>query len=83
MEEEVEGKETSGSREVPADRRTALLLVSAFVVSICAITYELLIGAAGAYLLGNSVIQFSLTIGVFLAAMGLGAFLSQWIEHRL
>ena len=44
---------------------------------------ELLVGAVASYLLGNSVQQFSLTIGVFLASMGIGAYLSQWIESRL
>ncbi len=68
-------------RDTP--RRLAWLLVSIFVISACAISYELLVGAVASYLLGNSVQQFSLTIGVFLAAMGIGAYQPQWLEVRL
>lgn len=64
-------------------RRHGWLLVSIFIISACAISYELLVGAVASYLLGNSVQQFSLTIGVFLASMGIGAFISQWIERQL
>lgn len=39
-----------------------------------AIVYELLIGTLSTYLHGDSALQFSLTIGTFLAAMGVGAF---------
>lgn len=64
--------------------RLAFLLASIFLVSACAITYELLVGAIASYLLGNSIQQFSLTIGVFLASMGIGAWVSQWLlEHLL
>jgi len=67
----------------PRRGRLAFLLGSIFVVSACAITYELLVGAVASYLLGNSVRQFSLTIGVFLASMGIGAWVSQWFRERL
>ncbi|MEQ9319898.1 MAG: polyamine aminopropyltransferase [Polyangiaceae bacterium] len=63
--------------------RLSFLLASIFVVSACAITYELLVGAVASYLLGNSVRQFSLTIGVFLASMGIGAWVSQWFREGL
>lgn len=64
-------------------RRNVGPLVSVLVVSICAISYELIIGTLSSYLLGNSVTQFSLTIGIFLFAMGVGAFISQKITKRL
>ena len=58
----------------------AILLLSAiFFAAICAIIYELLIGSVASYFLGDSVEQFSLTIGVFLASMGLGSWLSRFI----
>lgn len=57
-----------------------ILLVAIFSAAICAIVYELLIGSVAAYFLGNSVEQFSLTIGIFLAAMGLGSWLSRFID---
>lgn len=63
--------------------RHLLLLVSTFVVAICGLIYELIAAAMSSYLLGDSVTQFSLVIGVFLAAMGLGSFLSRYITRDL
>ena len=60
-----------------------LLLASVFVAANCGLVYELLAGALSSYLLGDSITQFSLVIGVFLSAMGLGAWLSKFIEKRL
>ena len=56
-----------------------LLLAAIFSAAICAIIYELLIGSVASYFLGDSVEQFSLTIGIFLAAMGLGSWLSRFV----
>lgn len=61
----------------------ALLLASIFVVAGCAIVYELLIGSLSSYFLGDSVEQFSLTIGFFLAAMGVGSWVSRWFKRDL
>jgi spermidine synthase len=61
-----------------------LLLAAIFSASACAIVYELLIGSTSAYFLGDSVEQFSVTIGLFLASMGLGAWISRAvIDHLL
>ncbi|MEM1192628.1 MAG: polyamine aminopropyltransferase [Pseudomonadota bacterium] len=59
------------------------LLASIVVVALCGIVYELIIGAVSSYLLGNSVYQFSITIGFFMFAMGAGSFVSQYIRARL
>lgn len=64
----------------PQERAT--LLVSVLIISICAITYELIIGTISSYLLGNSVAQFSYVIGLFLFAMGIGSLLSRLIQHN-
>ncbi len=61
---------------------TALYL-NVFVVATCGLVYELLAGALGSYLLGDSVTQFSLVIGLYLSAMGAGAWLSRRIEGNL
>jgi spermidine synthase len=61
----------------------AALLASIVVVALCGIVYELIIGSISSYLLGNSVYQFSLTIGVFMFAMGIGSWLSQHVRTRL
>lgn len=58
-------------------RKLAVLVVATFVAGLCSILYELLIGTVSSYFLGDSVRQFSLTIGLFMAAMGMGSFLSR------
>lgn len=60
-----------------------VLLGSIVVVALCGIVYELIIGTVSSYLLGNSVYQFSLTIGFFMFAMGVGSYVSQHIGGRL
>jgi spermidine synthase len=59
------------------------LLASIFVIAACGLIYELLIATVSSYLLGSSVTQFSISIGVFIGAMGLGSHLSQRIRHNL
>ncbi|MBM2577787.1 polyamine aminopropyltransferase [Jannaschia sp. Os4] len=58
----------------------AWLLAATLVVSVAGLTYELIAGAASSYLLGDSVRQFSFVIGLFLSAMGVGAWVSRWVE---
>ncbi|MCS6800807.1 MAG: polyamine aminopropyltransferase [Chloroflexota bacterium] len=60
------------------------LLGAAGIVAACTFIYELLLSTQAAYLLGNSVYHYSVTIGAFMAALGGGAFLSRFIrEHVL
>jgi len=54
-----------------------------FVVALDSLVYELLAGTLGSYLLGDSVTQFSLVIGLYLSAMGVGAWLSRRVETDL
>lgn len=63
-------------------RERATLLVSVLIISICAITYELIIGTISSYLLGNSIAQFSYVIGLFLFAMGIGSLISRFITQN-
>lgn len=63
-------------------RERATLLVSVLIISICALVYELIIATLSSYLLGDSVTQFSFTIGFFLFAMGVGALLSRRIKDN-
>ena len=45
--------------------RSALpLLASVFLIAACGLVYELLAGTVASYLLGDSVTQFSLVIGI-------------------
>jgi spermidine synthase len=59
------------------------LYINVFVVATCGLVYELLAGTLGSYLLGDSVTQFSLVIGLYLSAMGVGAWLSRHLENNL
>ena len=74
---------TDGMRQLdPGDGEisrpgTILLLAAIFTAAACAIVYELLIGTTSSYFLGDSIAQFSLTIGFFLFAMGVGSWASQ------
>lgn len=47
------------------------------------LVYELIAGTLSSYLLGDSVRQFSLVIGVFLAAMGAGAWASRFVGDEV
>jgi len=66
-----------------SDTKSAVLLASIMIVALCGIVYELIIGTVSSYLLGNSVYQFSLTIGFFMFAMGVGSYVSRYIGGRL
>lgn len=57
-----------------------LLLASTFVVAVSGLAYELIAGAAASYLLGDSVTQFSLVVGLFMTAMGVGAWASRLFD---
>src|SRR5690606_17548771 len=53
------------------------------VIATAGLVYELYMAAVASYLLGDSVRQCSLIIGVYLSALGLGAYLSQYIATRV
>ena len=59
-----------------------LLLGNVLVVAVCALVYELLCGTLASYLLGDAVLQFSLVLGTYLFAMGVGAWVSRSLEGR-
>ena len=61
----------------------SLLLLSVCLIAVCAIVYELVIAALSSYLLGNSIYQFSITIGLFMSSMGIGSFLSKYFTLLL
>ena len=53
------------------------------VIATAGLVYELAIAAVASYLLGDSIRQFSLVIGGYLSALGLGAYLSRYVDDRL
>jgi len=66
-----------------AEKQKFVLIVSIFIAGLCSIIYELLISTTSSYFLGNSIQQFSITIGIYMAAMGLGSFLSRLSKGNL
>lgn len=60
-----------------------VVIFSVFVAGLCSLVYELLISTTASYFLGDSVKQFSITIGLYLASMGLGSYLSRFIKTKL
>ena len=59
------------------------LLASVFVIAACGLVYELAAGALASVLLGDSILQFSTIIGSYLFAMGVGSWLSRFLERQL
>lgn len=64
-------------------RHSFALVFAAFISGLCSIIYELLIATTASYFLGDSIKFFSLTIGIYMASMGLGTFVSQYIERDI
>jgi spermidine synthase len=59
-----------------------LIYLFAFILSACSIVYELLAAQALSALAANTVIWYSLTVGFFLAAMGVGALFAARLGRR-
>lgn len=64
-------------------RYQGVIFVNVLVIATCGLVYELLAGTLASYVLGDSVTQFSLIIGLYLSALGAGAWLSKFIEGGL
>lgn len=73
----------SGSESSRQKIEVGALLTSIFIIAVCGLIYELIIGSLSSYLLGDTIYQFSLTIGFFLSAMGLGSFISRVVKRDL
>ena len=58
--------------------RPPLLFLNVLIVATCGLIYELLAGTLASYVLGDSITQFSLIIGIYLFAMGVGSWLSRF-----
>jgi hypothetical protein len=60
---------------------TSAIYITVVVVATAGLVYELVAAAAASYLLGDSITQFSTVIGAYLFAMGVGSFLSRWVQR--
>lgn len=76
---------TAAIQEKPALSRIQknLLLIATAVCSGCGLAAELLLGTLASYLVGNQALSYGLAVGGFLAAMGIGAYLSRFIAKDL
>jgi spermidine synthase len=63
--------------------RSPLAYITVLVVATCGLVYELVAGTLASYVLGDSVTQFSTVIGVYLSALGVGSYLSRYVERGL
>ena len=71
------------SSNVNSKTKEVALLFGTFLIAICGLIYQLLEGTLSSYLLGDSVYHFSLVIGLFMSSMGIGSWLSRFIDKNL
>ncbi|MBS6194441.1 MAG: polyamine aminopropyltransferase [Clostridiales bacterium] len=64
-------------------KKYRLLMLTTLIISGCSICYELIISAVSSYLMGDSTLQYSITIGLYMSAMGLGSYLSKYMKEHL
>src|SRR3954452_22465974 len=63
--------------------RTPILFLNVLIIATCGLIYELQAATLSSYVLGDSVTQFSLVIGIYLSALGVGAWLSGFVTDGL
>ncbi len=80
----------ASSRPNPEQRKAAkekreliVLALSMGLAAACGLLYQLILGALSTYLVGNSVYQYSVTIGFFMFSYGVGSWLSGWVKTNL
>ncbi|WP_073388093.1 polyamine aminopropyltransferase [Butyrivibrio fibrisolvens] len=64
-------------------KKYRLLMLTTLIISGCSMCYELIISAVSSYLLGNSTLQYSVTIGLYMASLGLGSYISKYFSKNL
>jgi spermidine synthase len=64
-------------------KKYRMLMLTTLIISGCSMVYELIISAVSSYLVGDSTLQYSITIGLYMFAMGVGSFLSKFIKKNL
>lgn len=63
-------------------RENTALFAAALLVAIGGLVYELILGTAASYLIGDSILSFSLATGITLFGMGVGSLLVRAIRWR-
>jgi spermidine synthase len=64
-------------------KQVPLLFLNVIIIATCGLIYELLAATVSSYVLGDSVTQFSLVIGIYLSAMGVGSWMSGFLDKEL
>lgn len=62
-----------------------MIYALAFLLAFCSIIYELLLGQSLSAFLGNTVLRYSVTIGLYMLSMGIGALLAEgrFVKHAV
>ena len=55
----------------------SIIYFFSFLLAFCSIVYELLLGQSLAAFMGNTVLRYSVTIGLYMMSMGIGALLAE------
>lgn len=60
-----------------------MIYAFSFLLGFCSMVYELLLGQSLSAFLGNTVLRYSVTIGLYMLSMGIGALLAEgrWTKH--
>ena len=66
----------SGPDHGPTGLAPTPVLAATFILAFCSIVYELLLGQILSAFLGNTVLRYSVTIGLYMFSMGMGALLA-------
>ena len=64
-------------------KQVSPLFVVVLIIATCGLIYELIVGTLASYLLGDSITQFSTVIGVYMFALGVGAWVSRYFERNI
>lgn len=54
-----------------------MIYLFTFILAFCSIAYELLLGQSLSAFLGNTVLRYSVTIGLYMFSMGIGSFVAE------
>jgi len=66
-------------------KKNFLIFAVIFTVAFCSLVYELILGQALSAFLGNTILRYSVTIGLYLFAMGFGAMFAEgrWVKNPI
>jgi len=66
-----------GWHGIPAFEASYMIYVITFVLAFCSIVYELLLGQTLSAFLGNTVLRYSVTIGLYMMSLGIGSMIAE------